>query len=271
MTHGRIDFGQAASDYSRWNNTFPDEAFERLGRIGALETSFTALDLGCGSGLATRALAARCALAIGVDPSPALIAEAEAIEIADGRRRNIRYFVAPAEALPAEIGVVDTAVAVRAWHWFDRIRVLAQLHRTLRPGGWLAVMDSVFLPNESEVARRTAELARTFRREGSLAAGSKAGAKALRTGMPAAWFDEWAEAGYEIVDEWQFRYIVTFSHEGWRGRVRALSYVIAMQPHERAALDAKLAEMLTRDFPQEPLEIPHACFGVVLRKGDKPR
>ncbi|WP_067937072.1 hypothetical protein [Alicyclobacillus kakegawensis] len=84
--------------------------------------------------------------------------------------------------------------------------------------------------------------------------------------MPAEWFDEWDEAGYEVVNEWQIPYIVSFTREGWCGRVRALSFVLTLEPVVRSELDGKLAEMLRQEFQEEPLSIPHLCYGVVMKK-----
>jgi ubiquinone/menaquinone biosynthesis C-methylase UbiE len=259
-----VDFGKAAADYASWNHVFPAEAFDRLADAGGLEPSFTVLDLGCGSGVATEALASRCARVIGIDPSPELIAQAKKRQPSvEGR---IEYFVARAEHLPAEVGRVDTVTAVRAWHWFDRGQVLRELDRVLRPCGWLAVMDAVFAPTDNPVVKETMSLIRPHLGGRSMDAGSKAGAKRLRCGLPADWFEEWEEAGYEIISEWEFPYTVAFTHEGWRGRVRALSFVITLDPAIQADIDTRLAEVLRREFPSDHLEVRHQCYGVVMRR-----
>lgn len=261
---GEVDFGRAARDYATWNATFPEVAFDRLVSLGVIRDGARVLDLGCGAGLASRAIALRGGIVTAIDPSPELIAEAMT---RDGGL-PIEYRIGPAEALPVTEGRMDAAVAVRAWHWFDRAHVLAELRRVLVNRGWLAVMDSVFLPKRSDVARRTAELIREARQGSSLAAGSKAGVIEMRNGFPSLWFNEWREAGFELEDEWTLPYTVEFSHEGWRGRVRALSSVVELSEALRGEMDTALAALLRAEFPSESLVIPHECYCVLWRRKD---
>ncbi len=53
---------------------------------------------------------------------------------------------------------------------------------------------------------------------------------------------------------------MVYSHEGWRGRVRACNGVIELgDPARIAALDAGMARLLGERFP-EPLVVPHRVF-----------
>ena len=59
---------------------------------------------------------------------------------------------------------------------------------------------------------------------------------------------------------------VPFTHAAWRGRIRASAGVAAsLAPPEVARFDAELAALLARDFPGEPLAVPHRVWGVVAR------
>ncbi len=44
-----------------------------------------------------------------------------------------------AEAIPLPGGSVDAVVVAQAFHWFDPVRALSEIHRVLRPGGTLAL------------------------------------------------------------------------------------------------------------------------------------
>jgi SAM-dependent methyltransferase len=95
------------------------------------------LDLGCGEGLATRALAERGAKATGVDLSARLIAHARRQEAA--RPLGIDFRVGDARTLD---GLADGAftgvVANLSLNNIDNLgAVVVSVRRVLRPGGWL--------------------------------------------------------------------------------------------------------------------------------------
>jgi SAM-dependent methyltransferase len=53
-------------------------------------------------------------------------------------------------------------------------------------------------------------------------------------------------------------YDIPYSHEAWRGRIRASAGVSAsLGPEAVAAFDAEHALMLSRDFPSDPMQVPH--------------
>ena len=99
------------------------------------------LEVGCGTGVLTRALARlpNVASVVGVDPAPALIARAR--ELA-GDLPTVEYREADGRELPLDAGTFDVVV-------FDSTlchvpmpeRALAEAFRVLRPGGKLAAFD----------------------------------------------------------------------------------------------------------------------------------
>lgn len=118
---------------------------EVLSRL-ALEGHERVLDVGCGTGVLTRRLAARlgnkpCACVVGVD------AAAEMIRVA--RRNaaglsNIAFEAALAEQLPFADGSFDRAVSTMFFHHIDaglKVRALNEIRRTLAPGGTAIVVD----------------------------------------------------------------------------------------------------------------------------------
>ena len=97
------------------------------------------LEVGCGQGLATRALAAAgFGDVTGVDSSPEMIALAREHEAADPR--DIRYEVDSAQALETVSNAsVDGAICQLAlMDIADLNATLRSVHRVLRAGGWFA-------------------------------------------------------------------------------------------------------------------------------------
>jgi 2-polyprenyl-6-hydroxyphenyl methylase/3-demethylubiquinone-9 3-methyltransferase len=106
------------------------------------------LDLGCAGGFMAEAMAAQGAHVTGIDPA------AEAIDAARTHARamglRIAYDVGAGEALPYDDASFDAVVCVDVLeHVTDLNKVLAEITRTLRPGG-LFLFDTI---NRNPLAR----------------------------------------------------------------------------------------------------------------------
>jgi 2-polyprenyl-6-hydroxyphenyl methylase/3-demethylubiquinone-9 3-methyltransferase len=93
------------------------------------------LDLGCGGGFMAEALARRGARVTGVDPAAKAVQAAR--EHAAAENLAIRYETGVGEALDFPDASFDAVVCVDVLeHVADLDRVLAEVTRVLRPGGW---------------------------------------------------------------------------------------------------------------------------------------
>jgi ubiquinone/menaquinone biosynthesis C-methylase UbiE len=104
--------------------------FELLVREGDL-VGRRVLDVGCGTGRWSAALAERGSRVWGIDVSP------EMVELA--RQRGVNAKRAGAEALPFKEGWFERALLVLVVHVLDRPRAFAELHRVLAPEGRLVI------------------------------------------------------------------------------------------------------------------------------------
>lgn len=109
----------------------------------ALKSNDKVLDIGCGTGDDARELAAMVApngLAIGVDKSKSMIAEAR--RRAQGCSLPLQFEVGEAEHLPWESGYFDACRADRLLrHLVGPDQALNEMVRVLRPGGHILVVD----------------------------------------------------------------------------------------------------------------------------------
>jgi SAM-dependent methyltransferase len=87
------------------------------------------VDLGCGTGIASRLFAARGCDVTGVDPSEDMLRQARA---AGG---GVSYVRGEAETTGLPGGSFDVAIAAQAFHWFDAPRAITEIARLVRTGG----------------------------------------------------------------------------------------------------------------------------------------
>jgi len=102
-----------------------------------------ALDVACGTGLSTRALAELGMDPVGVDAVPAMVVWAR-------RSTGLPYAVGSAEALPVADRSVDLVTVSSGVHWFPPARFAAEAARVLRPAGALLLYEhaGARLPDE---------------------------------------------------------------------------------------------------------------------------
>ena len=132
-----------------------------------LQPGHTVLDVGCGPGTDTLALAGLVGPSgrvVGVDADAAMVAEADRRAEQAGCGAWCRHQQADAMALPLETGVFDACRSERLFqHVHNPAAILAEIARVTRPGGWVVVLepdwDTLSLDSpEVEIERRLARV-----------------------------------------------------------------------------------------------------------------
>jgi SAM-dependent methyltransferase len=130
-------FAEVADVYERGR---PDYAPAVVGAVAAelgIGAGTPVLDLAAGTGKLTRALLAFGLDVIAVEPQ-APLRELLAANVGDDRVRE-----GFAEDIPLPDGSVAAVTVADAFHWFDHEKALKEIARVLRPGGGLAVLNTV--------------------------------------------------------------------------------------------------------------------------------
>ncbi|MEI7835025.1 MAG: methyltransferase domain-containing protein [Planctomycetota bacterium] len=117
----------------------------RVADLLELTPGHNVIDVGCATGNATLAIAARLdgargGLAVGLDASIEMVARARR----KVRGRPCRFDIAPAEQLPYHDGVFDRAASTMFFHHLDladKLRALREVFRVLVPGGLFVLTD----------------------------------------------------------------------------------------------------------------------------------
>ncbi len=245
-----VDFGKTASDYSTHRAGFPEAFFDLLTAFGYIQSGHEAVDVGTGTGTVARGLASRGLHVIGVDPSAVLLNEAGKLDRQTGIR--VQYLQGNAENLDMADHSLDVLTAGQCWHWFDRAKAASEAFRVLKPGGRLIIAHFDWLPLAGNVVDATEKLILKY---------NPAWASSGGAGIYPDWLADMAQAGFAELKTHSFDIAQPYSPDGWCGRVRASAGIKAsLAAEEIAAFDTDLRALLKRDFPQDPLLIPHRVW-----------
>ena len=116
--------------------------WERLVATGLVAAADAVLDVGCGTGRATRDAArlASSGSALGVDLSARMLERARELAAAEGVT-NVHFLQADAQVHPFEAGAFEVAISVFGAMFFaDPVAAFANVARALRPRGGLGML-----------------------------------------------------------------------------------------------------------------------------------
>ncbi len=104
------------------------------------------LDLGCGSGWATRLLAKQAAEATGVDVSDQMVKQAEEASKAQG---NVKFVQGSAQKIPSPDNSFDKMLSVESFYYYaDQDAALDEIFRVMAPGGRIFILINLYKDNE---------------------------------------------------------------------------------------------------------------------------
>jgi SAM-dependent methyltransferase len=126
-------FTEHAEAYVAARPSYPEEALDALFAGLGDPAALTVVDLGAGTGISSRQLAARGANVIALEPNEAMRRAAEPAE-------RVRWQAGTAEHTGLADGAAALVTAFQAFHWFDHPVALREMLRLLRPGGRAALV-----------------------------------------------------------------------------------------------------------------------------------
>jgi ubiquinone/menaquinone biosynthesis C-methylase UbiE len=235
----RDRFSGLASVYQKHRPSYPPELLDWLLALPTPAPPRRAVDLGCGTGIASRLLAGRGLDVVGVDPNW------DMLRVAASLGGGPRYVRAQAEATGLADACADLVTAAQCFHWFDRPRAFTEMRRILRPGAWAAAWWNDRAPSplndayEDLLLRYSEEYPRTFR------------------GNPAEFFDR-AEPALGDLRRARFRNVQRMDREGFLGRVASASYVEHGLPR-REEFFAEVAALFDRCARDGVVAMDHDC------------
>lgn len=221
-------------------------ALDLLARV-PLESPADVLDLGCGTGTATRLLAARWPQAriTGVDSSPAMLARARAESPA-----TLSWVEADLASWAPPPAAADLIFSNAALHWLDdHAALLPRLMAGLRPGGVLAVQmpDNFAAPSHQALFR----IAHDPRWESRL----RPALREAPVARPAEYRRLLAPLAAEV-DIWTTEYLHLLDGEdpvfAWTESTILRPLLGLLSPEETRDLSAAYAAALRAAYPADP-------------------
>lgn len=132
-------FTSKAEKYARYRWDYAPEAVRTLIETSGISGQSTVADIGAGTGILTRHLAASAGRILAVEPNPAMRRLAKA---ALETFPTCAVIAGRAEAVPVADHSLDLVTVAEAFNWFDPAPTRAELMRILKPDGWLVKLHN---------------------------------------------------------------------------------------------------------------------------------
>jgi SAM-dependent methyltransferase len=236
----RFTFDQAASLYNRARPDYPSALRDDIVAIVGLRPDDAILDVGCGTGQATRLFAPSTSRIVALDPGAQMIAVARenSKEFA-----HIEYVVSTFEAWPARPAAFRLLLAGQSWHWVAPEIRFAKAAEFLTSDGCLAVFGNVPVGLSEGLLEPFKEIYLRY----TGAWGPPPEAAYLPSGPFKSWFD--ASGLFAAV---------THRRYAWKQQYTASSYVDLMRTYSHFRLLA----------PERQEALSAAIFGAIRAHGE---
>jgi SAM-dependent methyltransferase len=203
-------FTSRASDYATHRPAYGDDVLDFV--LTGLGPEPRVADLGAGTGISSRLLAAHGARVMAVEPNAAMRAQAQPTP-------GITFVDGTGERTTLGTSSVDAATAFQAFHWFNAPEALAEIRRIVRPGGAAALVLNE-RDERDPLSAAYGDIVRRYALDGT--------ERRRMESMDAF------EALSGTVERRRFPNQQTLDRDGLLGRTRSTSYL----PHDGAAAEA---------------------------------
>lgn len=218
-------FGLDAERYDRARPRYPAALVDR---IIAGSPGPGVLDVGCGTGIASRQFRDAGCDVLGVEPD---------VRMADfARASDIHVEVATFEAWDPAGRLFDAVIAGQSWHWVDPVAGAEKAAQVLRPRGRLALFGHVFEP-PAEIAEAFAAAFRRAVPDSPFAGGPVRRPIELYQRLYAKFADAVEQtAQFGTAEQWRYDWERTYTREQWLELLPTTGGLTRAQPDQLAEI-----------------------------------
>jgi ubiquinone/menaquinone biosynthesis C-methylase UbiE len=244
VTEPRLSFDAVAEDYDRFRPSYPPELVDEA--CAGLAPGARALEIGCGTGQLTTALAERGLRVEAIDPGPHMV------EIARRHAPDVQFHIGSFEDVELPADAFAAVFSATAFHWVDPDVGWAKAARVLRPGGTLALLSMIAELSEEILAAWRGVLPEAAAWEAHDPEAVRAGAHVRRGNVSElwAWLGKRDIARREAAELFADVQVTTVPVERVQtaeealGEARTTSAYLRLDAQRKAALDRRLAAVV---------------------------
>lgn len=234
-----VSFDPVVDEYDAARPSYPPSVFDALGALDGLRV----LDIGAGTGIATRALLDRGARVIAIDSGREMLRQAVA------HSPTLPAVIADGVALPVRAGCVDLVCFAQSWHWLDPLTRVVEIRRVLRPGGrWAGWWSHARADAEDWFDRYWSTIERWCHDTRRTQRDTDWGATIPTT------------AGFEVGPPIVVPWLRELSVKDWMTDQASHSYVVGLAPEAQARLLSELREIVDDAFPAGTMSVRYETW-----------
>lgn len=234
MQQKSMTFNEDAALYDKMRPGYPEAIFHDLQNLAKLNKQSTILEVGCGTGQATRNLVDISRNITCLDPGASLLA------VAEEKFPQLKFENTTFEAFETK-DLYDLIISATAWHWIDPNVGYEKAHRLLKNEGYLAILHTYHIETDPSAFHNRAQF--IYSQYSSKPPQDLASRQPIED-TARALENEYFQLTHQVERKWQHTYTV----EEYLALRNTYSGHRSMTEQDREQFEAKISDFANKEF-----------------------